>query len=162
LPEDPKALLPSEPQPTIKISGAIEAESLIPGAKSTSGAPIMQEMDPWGVDWSDAKQIYWKPEGKGATLTLNLPAPSAGTYELIGYFTKAPDYATVRARVGGQFLEPVLDLYSSRVEPSGPVKFGNVRLQAGDNPLTFEVVGKSQKSTGYIVGIDALVLKPVR
>jgi hypothetical protein len=151
LPDDPKSLLPSEPQPTIKISGAIEAESLIAGAKSTSGAPIVQEMDPWAWTGAMRSKFYWKPEGKGATLTLNLPAPSAGTYELIGYFTKAPDYATVRARIGGQFLEPVLNLYSERVEPTGPVSFGNVRLQAGDNPLTFEVVAsrRSRSDTSW-------------
>ena len=79
---------------------------------------------------------------------------------MTGYFTKAPDYARVRVRVGGQFLDPVLDLYAPQVEPSRPIKLGIVRLQAGDNPVTFEVMGKSDASTGYIVGIDALVLQP--
>ena len=75
LPSDPKDLLAGEPLPPMKIANAIEAESLLPSAKTMRGSVEMQEMTNWAGDWSDAKQIYWKADGSGSTLTLNIPAP---------------------------------------------------------------------------------------
>jgi hypothetical protein len=159
LPADPKDLLPITPLPPMKIEGAIEAEDLLASAKSSRRAPIKQEMSNFPGEWSGDAQLFWSPEAPDASLTLNLPAPAAGTYRLIGHFTRAPDYATIQMRVGSQFVAPRLDLFAENVEATGPTDLGMVRLGAGDNSLTISVVGKNPRSTNVIVGIDAFVLR---
>ena len=94
-----------------------------------------------------------------AILTLQLPAPADGTYELTGYFTKAKDYGTIQLFSGDQALGPMIDLYNADVAPSGPISLGKVMLKKGDNPIQIKVVSKNAKSTNYLVGIDAFVLK---
>ena len=158
---DAAALLPYIPPPPPKIAGAIEAENLLSTAKATSGPIELQDMTPWPHMWSSVAQLWWRPEMHPATLTLNLPAPSAGLYEVTGYFTKARDYGKVRLTVGEAALGPEINLYDPNVVPTGPINLGRIRLNLGGNPLNVMLTGKDDRSTGYLVGIDAFVLKKV-
>jgi hypothetical protein len=98
----------------------------------------------------------------GARLTLRLPAPAAGTYEVVGYFTRAPDYGDVRVSVNGVALPTVVRGYGPAVAATGPIPLGRARLRKGDNALVVEIVGKDPRargySDGYLVGIDAFTL----
>jgi len=44
---------------------------------------------------------------------------------------------------------------------SGEVLLGTVGLTSGTNELTFEIVGKDERSTGYMLGIDHLKVTAV-
>jgi hypothetical protein len=99
-------------------------------------------------------------------MTLQLRAPAAGTYELLGYFTRAQDYGDVRLSINGRSLSPIVRGYSPTVEPTGPISFGRVPLRAGQNTMTLEIVGKDARaqgySDGYLVGVDGFVLRRAR
>jgi hypothetical protein len=155
-------LLPAEPAPVPRISGMIEGERLQRSAKATRGVIDVQGMEGWEGLWSGDLQLWWHPDAPGARLTLTLDAPSSGDYELIGYFTRAKDYADVRVRVNGasEPLATVVRGYSENVRPTGSVSLGRVPLKAGANTIELEVAGKDPRSTGYLVGLDGFVLKP--
>lgn len=160
LPSDPAGLLPYIPPPPMRIQGAIEAEALLASARATTGPVEMQDMSVFAGEWSDAAQLWWRPTAPGAVLTLNVPVQAAGTYELVGYFTKAKDYGNVQLLQGDTPVGPEVNLYDPDVKPTGPISLGRVTLQPGNNPLRFRIAGKDARSQGYLVGLDALVLKP--
>lgn len=157
---DPETYEPFLPPPPMKINNALEGEGLLGSAKATSGSVSEQEMTVFGNRWSEDAHLWWQPARTGETLTVQLPAPSDGQYNVTGYFTKGPDYGTVEIRLGDQVLVPSLSFYDASVVPSGPVSLGTVALKAGDNALTVRVTGRDASSSGYLVGIDAFVLRP--
>ena len=158
----PADLMPGEPWRARSFPGMIEGEALIAGASATAGQLRVQHMDTDA--WSQAQQLWWVESKAGARLTLRLPAPATRSYELVGYFTRAADYADVRLSVNGRPLSPIVRGYTPQVAPTGPISFGRVRLQAGVNRLVVEIVGKDPRSQGYsegyLVGIDDNVLPP--
>jgi hypothetical protein len=161
LPSNPEQLLPYIPPPPMRIQGAIEAESLRAGAKASSGALEGQDMSVFAGDWSDAEQLWWRPAKAGETLTLNLPAPADGEYELTGYFTRAKDYGTIQLFQGDTAVGSEVNLYGTEVRPTGAVSLGRVTLKMGPNPIQVRVTGKDTRSENYLVGIDAFVLRKV-
>ena len=144
----------------------LEAEALLPPARATGGRLETQDLTFVQDDsstWSDGTQLWWIFARPGDRLTLQLPAPTAGSYELLGYFTLAADYGDVRLRVNGATLPTVVHGYNPTVRATGPISFGRVRLRAGANPVVVEIVGKDPRSQGngggYFVGIDGFVLR---
>jgi hypothetical protein len=151
----PVSLLPIEP---FRITGMIEGEKLLAGAKATGGRLEAQDMGNWEENWSAGGQLWWLPNRIGERLTLTLTAPEAGEYEIIGYFTKAKDYGDVKVSINDTALSPVISGYDPEVKPTGPLSLGRVALKAGANTVTVEVVGKDARSTGYLFGLDGVVL----
>ena len=160
LPANPADLLPFVPPPPFKIQGAIEGESLVSTAKATAGNVATQDMGSFDGEWSGESQLWWTGAKPGDELTLVLPASTAGTYELVGYFTKAKDYGRIQLLYDGQPIGPEADLYNPDVVPSGPVSLGRIAVKAGNNLIVVKIVGKNAQSVGTLVGIDAFVLKP--
>jgi hypothetical protein len=159
LPRDPADMLAWIPPEPKRIEGAIEAESLITGATATHGDITTQDMETWPGQWSNAGQLWWQNANAGDVLTLNLPVKTAGTYELLGYFTQAPDYGKIRVAVNGRNAGPEINLYGAAVAPKGPVSLGRVTLPAGSIPITITLTGADAQATGSLVGLDAFVLK---
>jgi hypothetical protein len=159
LPANPDHLLAYVPPPPRQFPGAIEGESLRTAALVSEGPLEEQVMVPFSGEWSGAAQLWWRPTLPGATLILLLPAPEEGDYELIGHFTKAKDYATVQITQNGQNIGSEVNLYDPNVVPSGAISLGKITLKKGANPLQITVKGKDERSTGYLVGLDAFVLK---
>lgn len=162
----PNDLMPFTGMALLRIPGMIEAESLIGTASVTAGELRLQDMGGFEPDsgrWSGGTQLWWVLSRPGARLTLDLRAPAAGTYELVGYFTRAQDYGDVRLSANGRVLSPIVRGYSPTVDPTGPVSFGRASLRAGSNTLTVEIVGKDARSRGYsdgyLVGIDGFVIR---
>jgi len=160
-PANPDDLLPYVPPPPFKIPGAIEGEALRETARATQGDVTEQDMSAFGGKWSGLNQLWWLPTGANATLTILLPAPADGLYEVVGYFTKARDYGKIKFQQEDREIGPEINLYDPNVVPSGPVTIGRVRLKAGTNAFKILLSGKDEKSSGYLVGIDAFVLKKV-
>lgn len=160
-PTDRKALEPTVIPPPRSFPGAIEAEKLLNRSRASEGALEAQELSSFPDSWSGEFQLWWRPGRVGATLEVPVPAPEAGEYEVIVHFTKAPDYGEVQARYEGRDLGPEVNLYAPSVQVSGPVSLGRVRLDKGDNLITFVLTGKDERSRGTLVGVDAFVLKPV-
>ncbi len=55
-----------------------------------------------------------------------------------------------------------IDFYDSSVTPVrvGRVNFGAVNLSSGTHTIRFEVTGKNDASSGYYIGLDAIMLEP--
>ncbi len=162
LPTNPDDLLPFVLPPPVKFPGAIEGESLLKTAKATSGPIEEQGTEPFSGRWSGDSHLWWRPSEAGAELTIQLPAPADGEYDVTGYFSKAKDYGKIQLSAGGQNIGPGINLYNTEVVPTGPISLGRVTLKKGDNPIVVKITGKDEKSASYLVGIDAFVLKPVK
>ena len=159
----PADLMPIVPAPVTRIEGMIEGESLLSRARATAGELQVQDLRSFEGEWSDAKHLWWVLARPGARLILPLDAPAAGTYELVGHFTRAQDYGNVRVHLNGRPLAPVVEGYSPFVAPTGPISFGRVPLRAGANEIVLEIVGKDARaagySDGYLVGLDGFLLR---
>lgn len=138
----------------------IEGEALAGACGTTNGTVAAQPMAPFGTAWSGGAQLYWVPTVVGARLSTRIQAPAAGNYSVAAAFTRAPDYGIVQLSINQAKLGAPFDGYSPRVSHSGKVPLGIVALQAGANALFIEVVGKSPRSAGLMVGLDFLELTP--
>ena len=162
LPANAKDLLPLPPHVTKHFPHVIEAESLRDKATVTGGQLAIQTMGSFPGDWSGEAQLFWVNTRPSQSLTINLPVKDAGEYDVIAHFTKAPDYAVIRAQIDNGSMAGAIDLYDTTVHPSGPISLGRAKLNAGDNKITLMITGKNDKSTNTLVGIDAFELKPVK
>lgn len=155
----PDRLLPLDRASTPEI----EAESLRTGARVTGGRVEVQDMEPFDGIWGGDAQLWWVEATPGNRLTLILDVPEAGTYELLGFFTRAGDYGIFRLHLAGEPLQPLVDGFSRTVEPTGPISFGRRRLDRGPIELQVELIGRDARSSGYsdgfLVGIDGFVLR---
>ena len=163
-PHAPFPELPASLMPLAQISAPeIEAEALVGQAEATAGEVQIQDMGSFHGTWSGDEQLWWVDGRPGDRLTLPLEAPAAGTYELIGFFTRAPDYGIIRLLVEGRAVGSLIDLYDPQVSATGPISLGEVHLDAGANEFVVEIVGKDVRSSGYgdgyLVGIDGFVLR---
>jgi hypothetical protein len=162
----PTDLLPAAPWRPQKIPGLVEGEALLGAARVTAGSLRVQDMGDFERDsatWSEGRQLWWVEGRPGGRLTLPLRAPAAGSYELIGRFTRARDYGDFRVHVNGRALGPLVSGYAPDVGITGPVSFGRVALRSGVNVVEVEIVGKDARaqgySNGYLVGIDGFVIQ---
>jgi hypothetical protein len=144
------------------LAPTIEAESLLGAATVTGGELRTQDMTSFGGRWSNNAQLWWVEANPGDKLTLPITAPADGEYELVGFFTRAGDYGIFRTSLNGRPIGSLVDGYSNKVEPTGPVSFGQVQLKRGVNNLVIELIGKEARSAGYsngyLVGIDGFQL----
>ncbi|MGO9994711.1 MAG: glycoside hydrolase family 172 protein [Steroidobacteraceae bacterium] len=158
----PADLLPSHvvlPPPMV-IKGALEAENLKDSAKATSGGIWTKYMDAVDDDniWSNGQTLFWHPDDKDAELTLQLPSPEGGQFEVIARMVSGPDLGIFQFVLEGNPIGPAIDLYASKSEPK-EVSIGTVTLKAGANPLVVRAMGKNPQSKDVSVGIDAFILK---
>ena len=162
LPADPAALFSFTLPPVTRIAGAIEGELLASGSVASQGPVSAQDMGEFRGEWSGAAQMWWRPTRSGATLELTLAAPADGAYDITGYFTRARDYGKLKFFIDGKAFGPEIDLFAPEVTPVGPLNMGRIALRQGRNRLLLTVSGKNERSANYSVGLDAMVLKPVK
>ena len=142
---------------------SIEAEDLLDRASVSGGSLRIQEMGSFGDGWGGDEQLWWVEASPDDSLRLPLEVSVGGSYELIGFFTRGQDYGIVRLYVNGQPVGALVDGYSPRIEPSGPISFGRVDLGSGANEVVIELIGKDVRSVGhsdgFLVGIDGFLLR---
>lgn len=158
-PKEAEGFLPFVAPPPFRIAGAVEGERLIGRAKATEGPFSVQEMSAFQGQWSGEAHLWWRPSRDDSALNLELRVPEEGEYEIAGYFTKARDYGTARLFVNEAPLGEELDFYDPQVVPTGAIPLGKITLKAGVNTLQIRITGKNEKSVGYMVGLDCLVLR---
>lgn len=137
----------------------LEGESL-KVLSARDGTATRQGMAGFGSGWSDDEQFWFLGSKQGAEATLELPVEKAGRYELSVYYTTAKDYAIVQVLVNDQPIGPPTDCYTPEVKARGKVTLGIIELPAGNHRITFRAVGKNPASSNYLIGVDAIGLKP--
>jgi hypothetical protein len=116
----------------------------------------------FGSGWGGNAQLFWRPPAPAASkphLLTEFMVPGAGTFELVLYYTTAPDFGRFTVYIDGSKPKQQ-DGYGPQVALR-QVVLGRYTLAAGRHELAFEVTGKSGQSTGYIVGIDRLQLTSI-
>jgi hypothetical protein len=141
---------------TGKVAGAVEGES-IKVLEASGGRTTVQPMAGFKKDrWSGDAQLFWLEAKPGDKLTVELPVPASGTYELAAALTMARDYGIVQLHLDDKPLGKPLDLYSyPDVVTTGVLKLGRHELKEGNHKLTFEITGANPAAVkAYMVGID--------
>src|SRR5262245_23943298 len=87
--------------PRLSNALVIEAESLVGSAQTTRGSIGVQDMQGFGPGWGGGAQLFWGGPQIGAQLRLSFSTTVTGRYEVFLQFTKAPDFAAVRAQLDG-------------------------------------------------------------
>lgn len=138
---------------------AIEAESLLGSSITTHGRAGFQDMRSFGTGWSRDGQLFWGGTRVGAQLRLTFRTVTTGRYQVYLRYTRAPDFALVRASFDG--APPVsLNGYAPTVTHERAL-LGMLDLTPGLRELLIEVVMKDGKSSGLNVGLDRIELEPV-
>ncbi len=163
-PHAPFPELPKHLNPLSEVTGpSIEAESLINQSKVTGGELQTQDMGNFKGKWGNDTQLWWINAEPGDQLTIPLNVENKGTYELIGFFTRASDYGIFQLSVNGKTVGDLIDGFNPDVETTGSVSFGSVDLNAGTNNVVVKLIGKDARaagfSNGYLVGIDGFLLR---
>jgi hypothetical protein len=147
---------PAPPLPW-RVPEALEAEDLeiLHWADCT---PVVQ---PLPGQWSNGRHLFCRAR-KGGYVELALEVTRAGEYALNVYFTRARDYGRVQVSVDGQPVGGVFEGYHASLIPSGKVAFGTLHLSETRHRLQFRVVDRHPQSQDYYLGIDCLVLTPMK
>lgn len=159
-----EAVRPLRPRPAdparYKIADATEFENLPIASKSDRLDISTQNMldFPDGL-WSGAAHALGKNGQPGDYVEYRLTGIAPGTYSAAIYLTKASDYGRLRLTANG-ISGPVFDGYDSTVVPAEAVTINNIRITDGHLTIRAEITGRNPKSTGYLFGLDCIVLSP--
>jgi hypothetical protein len=144
-----------------KVAGAIEAETL-KVSKATSGKTFVQDMKSFVKGkWSGGQQLFWTGASPGDRLDLEFETPEAGSFEVLGVFTMAPDYAIIRCEIDGQNSAGPIDLYEyPGVVSTGEMKLGKSAPRTGTHKLSIIVEGSNPAAVkSHMVGLDYIRLQ---
>ena len=119
-------------------------------------------MASWGREnWGNGHQLLCAAR-KGGYLELEVPVPATGDLQLAVRFTRGPDYGVVQVSIDGKPIGRPFDSFNPGIVPSVQVDLGQVDLLHGYHRLRFTAVGKNRQSTGFLMGIDCLELRPLK
>jgi len=151
-------------QPTKDVSDRtvrLEGENLQIVSTSRCNAS-RQEMSDWGAKlWSGKKQLMCSSERSGS-VTMAVPVVArtglekGARYRISLLATMAPDFGKIQAYLDGKPIGREFDCYNPRVQPTGAIPLGPVRLSADVHNFSVSNVGKNAASTNYNFGIDAI------
>ncbi|MCC6144750.1 MAG: DUF2961 domain-containing protein [Candidatus Hydrogenedentes bacterium] len=141
----------------IDYSKLFEAESLLDKATATSGPITTQE----GGQWGGNLQLWWQPAEAGQTLSLPVTVKEEGPQDLLLVFTHSWDYGIYQPELDGTPLGQPVDLYSQGVT-SDEVMLRTPSLSPGEHTLSFRNTGQNEKSTGYLFGLDSILLEKAK
>ena len=150
------ALLSVPAVPEMKgVEGALEAEKMKVVSVGGGEASVQNGV----AKWSLMEQLWWRHGKVGDKLVLAFPVAEAGRYEVIGRFTKAPDYGIHKLAINGQPVQDQIDLYRTKVRAEDEQSLGVFDLTQGDNKLEVQAVGANEKAKpGNMFGLDYLRL----
>jgi hypothetical protein len=104
---------------------------------------------------TDGKQLWLHPHNDKGWVEVSFESPTNQSIELTAKMVHSYDYGIYRVLLDGEQIA-LLDLYDPDIVPTAE-KLGMQKLATGTHTLRFECVGKSPKSAGYFLGLDALV-----
>ncbi len=117
--------------------------------------------------------VVFTGEGPGAKVTIPFDVSSDGDYELYAQLAKGSDYGVYTVLLDGKPpVAPVLehepgadvrpqtqfDGYALETYVGSDFQVGWPRLTKGRHTLTFVCVGRREDSSGYVAGVDDIVL----
>jgi len=106
-------------------------------------------------------QLWMQPSRQDAAVDLAVLIPEAGRYELQVRLTTSRDYAIVAFSLDGTEIGQRIDTFTPPVLLREIDSLGVHQLTAGQHVLQLKAVDKHPASTGYLMGLDFLVVKKV-
>ena len=138
----------------------VEGETIQVLARTGDARP--QNMAGFGAGvWSGDSQLWWTGGEVGDVLTLAVPVPSDGSYEVAGAFTKAVDYGIFELSLDGQVLGAgAIDFFQPvGVSHTGELPLGKLQLERGESELSVKIAGANPEAVkGFMFGLDYLRL----
>lgn len=131
-----------------------EGESLIDGARASSGKPIRQDLG----GWSGGGQLFYMPQQEPADLTLSFGVPQTAKYHVFLHLTKSWDYGKYQVYLDGKSVGRPVDLYSPTVAQAPALNLGAHELSSGAHELRFETRSRNPDSEGNYFGLDMIEL----
>ena len=109
-----------------------------------------------GVDIGGS-HVTFTPEvvGQETSLTVPIEVPYRDVYEIRSILMRGSGYAHVQLSVNDARVGAPYDCYSSEPIAGTLVSFGTAPLNARENQIMFNIVGKAAEATGYKIGIDS-------
>jgi hypothetical protein len=140
----------------------VEAETLFASGRFQlrGGQLVAQSMGGFGPGWSGDAQLFWHGGAPGAALDLLVDVPRDGAWVVEIDLTRAPDYGQLAFEVDQHRVSDGFDGYASGV--AGPVKvsLGTFAMRRGERPVSLMITGRGRSSTGFLVGVDRIRLRP--
>jgi hypothetical protein len=146
----------------------IEPERAMPEVRAEKGKVSMFPNLFWSKD-----VVIFEGDGPGSEVTIPFDVPEDGDYELYVQFAKGSNYGVYTVLLDGRPpVAPVLehepgadlrpqtqfDGYALETYVGSDYQVGWPRLTKGRHTLTFRCLGKREDSSGYVVGVDNIVL----
>lgn len=151
----------AEPAPA---TVTIEAESLVPSSvvdsPGGSAAKVVAQPNCCDVTWSDDAQLWFQGLAIGDQVTMTVTIPQDGTYTFSTVRTTSFDYANTVFVIDGTPLGGAFLGFTPKVQITGWIDVGTVRLGKGDHRITLVIVGKTQGTDRYFAGIDTIRFAP--
>jgi hypothetical protein len=140
----------------------IEAEGLLrDGAFQLRGGQVVaQPMSGFGPGWGGNAQLFWHGGAVGAVLDLMIDVPQDGAWVVEIDLTRAPDYGQLAFEVDQHPVAAPFDGYAPGVVGPVTVTLGTFAMRAGRRPVSLMITGRNPAATGFLVGIDRILLKP--
>ncbi len=146
----------------------IEAEASVSDVHAEKGRVSVSKELFWGKD-----VLLFEAEGPGARVEVPFTVDETGLYELSTQVAQAPDYGAYEILVDGQAAapnelehEPGADIrqqnrfdgYAWDTYVGLDRQLGWRRLEKGRHTLTFVCLGKNPAASGYVLGVDNVIL----
>ncbi len=161
--ENRRRLAPPIPSPESadSVPLALEGEGLLTLVRPKGALSTQTNMQEYGPQWSQNRQLLWRFARKGDVLALILKVAKQGEYDISAGFTEAPSFGAFSVAVEGQLLNCRLDLYNQHVIHSGEIPLGKVKLNVGEHPFEMTILERNSKSSNDCLGLDWVKLSPV-
>ncbi len=155
-------IMPEEPEdPTryVIAEGALEFEEAELSDLSKGVKTAKQDMSAFmSGRWSRAKHLLCKGCHPDSRLKCSFSGVENGHYRVKLYATRAIDYGQISLMLN-QGRAVHFDGYAKGVLNSGAIDLGEVKITDGRLTLDIKVLGKNSRATGYLIGLDCLVLE---
>ncbi|MCX6640019.1 MAG: DUF2961 domain-containing protein [bacterium] len=135
-----------------------EAENFTDLTTSPDDPYGVQNMIGYGEFWSNQSQLIFAADQIGDFITCRFQITQSDTYDVSGYFTRAPNCGILSFRLDDVPMALPYDLYNPLIQRSPQQNFGSAYLVAGMHTCTYFVAGKNAASSEYFLGIDNLIL----
>lgn len=111
-----------------------------------------------GID-IDGGHIALNIKTLGSAVHQQIEVPYKNRYEISTILTRGPEYGHVELTVNGVKVGQPSDCYHPKPVAGTLVTFGTVPLNRGNNQIVLRSVGKSNKASGYKIGIDSYQIR---
>ncbi|MDR1383744.1 MAG: DUF2961 domain-containing protein [Planctomycetaceae bacterium] len=128
-------------------------------ANKPHGNLSIQNMAHFNGKWKNDEQLWWTGATKGDELKLRYKIEQSGKQHIVVSLTKAVDYGQIQFSFDGKEIGNVIDLFNDGVIRTDEIDLGELDVFAGEHILGVKIVGKNEKSTNFLFGLENVEFK---